>query len=100
MAGTRRSPLLPDLPTIQEAGFSYDTSGWYGFVGPARLPQPVVARLNDALVKTLGSAEVRERFAAQGIYAVGSTPEAFASFLREESGKWRKVIDASGLKGD
>ncbi|MCE2948613.1 MAG: tripartite tricarboxylate transporter substrate binding protein [Betaproteobacteria bacterium] len=100
MAGTKRSNLLPELPTIQEAGFKYDTSGWYGFVGPAGLPKPIVARLNEALVKTLASAEVRERFSAQGIDGIGSTPAAFADFLREEMAKWRKVIVASGLKGD
>jgi tripartite-type tricarboxylate transporter receptor subunit TctC len=100
MAGTKRSNLLPELPTIQEAGFRYDTSGWYGDVGPAGLPRPVVARLNDALVKTLATPEVRDRFASQGIDGIASTPAAFAAFLREETGKWRKVIDASGLKGD
>ncbi|MBC7782110.1 MAG: tripartite tricarboxylate transporter substrate binding protein, partial [Proteobacteria bacterium] len=100
MAGAKRSPLLPDLPTIQEAGFKYDTSGWYGFVGPAGLPRPVISRLHDALMKTLATADVRERFAAQGIDGIGSTPERFSAFLREETGKWRKVIDASGLKGD
>ncbi len=100
MAGTKRSNLLPELPTIQEAGFRYDTSGWYGFVGPAGLSGPVVARLNDALVKTLATPEVRDRFASQGIDGIASTPAAFAAFLREETGKWRKVIDASGLKGD
>ena len=100
MAGMKRSNLLPDLPTIQETGFRYDTSGWYGYVGPAGLPRPVVARLNDALVKTLATPEVSDRFASQGIDGIASTPAAFAAFLREETAKWRKVIDASGLKGD
>jgi tripartite-type tricarboxylate transporter receptor subunit TctC len=100
MAGTKRSTLLPELPTIQEAGFRYDTSGWYGYVGPAGLPKPIVARLNEALVKTLATPEVRERFASQGIDGIGSTPAAFAEFLRDEMAKWRKVIAASGLKGD
>jgi tripartite-type tricarboxylate transporter receptor subunit TctC len=100
MAGTKRSNLLPDLPTLQEAGFKYDTSGWYGFVGPAGLPKPIVARLHEAVVKTLATTEVRDRFSAQGIDGIGSTPAAFATFLREEMAKWRKVITASGLKGD
>jgi tripartite-type tricarboxylate transporter receptor subunit TctC len=100
MASTKRSNLLPELPTIQEAGFRYDTSGWYGYVGPAGLPKPIVARLNEALVKTLATPEVRERFASQGIDGIGSTPAAFAEFLRDEMAKWRKVIAASGLKGD
>ncbi|MEI6318660.1 MAG: tripartite tricarboxylate transporter substrate binding protein [Pseudomonadota bacterium] len=100
MAGTKRSNLLPELPTIQEAGFRYDTSGWYGYVGPAGLPKPIAARLQEALVKTLATTEVRERFSAQGIDGIGSTPAAFAAFLREETAKWRKVIDAAGLKGD
>ena len=99
MAGTKRSNLLPELPTIQEAGFRYDSSGWYGFVGPAGLPQPVVARLHEALVKTLATPAVRERFASQGIDGIASTPAAFSAFLRDEMAKWRKVIDASGLKG-
>jgi len=100
VAGQKRSPLLPDLPTLQQAGFMYDTSGWYGYVGPSGLPRAIVTRLHEALVKTLAHPEVRERFAAQGIEGAGSSPEAFASFLREERDKWRKVIEASGLKGD
>ncbi len=100
MAGTKRSNLLPELPTIQEAGFRYDTSGWYGFVGPAGLPKLVVSRLHEALVKTLATSEVRERFASQGIDGIASTPAAFEAFLRDETAKWRKVIAASGLKGD
>jgi tripartite-type tricarboxylate transporter receptor subunit TctC len=99
-AGAKRSPLLPELPTLIESGVRVDTSGWYGFVGPARLPATRVAPLHRALLKTLASTEVRERFAAQGIDSIGSTPEAFSAFLREEIGKWRKVIDTAGLKGD
>jgi len=97
MAGTKRSNLLPELPTIQEAGFRYDTSGWYGYVGPAGLPKPIVARLNEALVKTLATPEVRERFASQGIDGIGSTPEAFGAVILREREASLELVRLAGL---
>ena len=100
VAGSKRSPLLPDVPTVAEAsGLKYETSGWYGILAPAKTPRAIVNRLHAATVKTLALPAVKDAFARQGVDPVGSTPEEFARFIREEWVKWGKVIKAAGLKG-
>jgi tripartite-type tricarboxylate transporter receptor subunit TctC len=100
VSGAKRSPLLPDVPTVAEAGgFKYDTSGWYGILAPAKTPRPIVNRLHAATVQTLASPAVKDAFARQGVETVGSTPEEFARLIREEWTKWEKVIKSVGLKG-
>jgi tripartite-type tricarboxylate transporter receptor subunit TctC len=93
VAGTRRSKLAPDLPTVSEAGLpGFSFNGWYGFVAPARTPGPVVTRLNQTLVGIVRSPEIVERLAAMGNEPVGSTPEEFDGLIRAEIPKWAKVI--------
>jgi tripartite-type tricarboxylate transporter receptor subunit TctC len=93
VAGARRSKLVPDLPTVSEAGVpGFSSSGWYGFVAPARTPRPIVTRLNQTLVGIVRSPEIGERLAAMGTEPVGSTPEEFDKFIRQEIPKWAKVI--------
>jgi tripartite-type tricarboxylate transporter receptor subunit TctC len=93
VAGARRSKLVPDLPTVSEAGVpGFSSSGWYGFVAPARTPHPIVTRLNQTLVGIVRSPEIVERLAGMGTEPVGSTPEEFDKFIRQEIPKWAKVI--------
>jgi tripartite-type tricarboxylate transporter receptor subunit TctC len=100
VSGAKRSALLPDVPTVAEAGgLKYDTSGWYGILAPAKTPRPIVNRLHAATVQTLASPAVKDTFARQGVEPVGSTPEEFARLIREEWTKWEKVIRTAGLKG-
>jgi tripartite-type tricarboxylate transporter receptor subunit TctC len=93
VAGTRRSRLAPELPTVSEAalpGFAFN--GWYGMVAPAKTPRPIVTHLNQALVKVVKSPDTVERMAAMGNEPVGSTPEEFDKLIRMEIPKWAKVI--------
>ena len=97
--GKTRSPALPDVPTMMEAGVAgYSATTWNGILAPAGTPKDYVARLNDALVRTMKAPETREALAKLGQDPLWSTPEEFAAFIVEETEKWRKVIQATGLK--
>jgi tripartite-type tricarboxylate transporter receptor subunit TctC len=97
--GTKRSPALPELPTVAEAGVpGYEASLWYGFVGPARLPPEIVQRLNSAIVAVLQMPEIRERLASQGVDAQYNTPEEFAKLLVADVDRWAKVVQRAGIK--
>jgi tripartite-type tricarboxylate transporter receptor subunit TctC len=97
----KRSALVPELPTIAEAGVpGYESIGWYGVLAPARTPPAIIARLHRELMNAIAEREVRERFAANGIETLGTTPEQFASYLRDEYVKWGKVVRAAGVKSE
>jgi tripartite-type tricarboxylate transporter receptor subunit TctC len=99
VAGARRSPLAPELPTIAESGLpGYEMSGWFGTVAPAGTPAAVVAVLNREYVRALHVPEVRERLEGYGFDVVGNTPEEFASRMRSESQRLARVIRDSGAK--
>jgi len=93
----RRSPLLPDVPTLAEQGYrDLDLSGWLAFFGPANLPPDVVSALNAAIAKALAAPEVRDGF-AQGAYeAVPSTPEELAALTRETYERWGRIVKSLG----
>ena len=99
VGGDKRSPLVPDLPTVIESGFQFNTSGWYGVLAPKGTPQPIVAKLNATLVKALNSPQLSERSNEIAVDEIGSTPAEFAERMREEMTTWGKVIKAAGLKG-
>jgi tripartite-type tricarboxylate transporter receptor subunit TctC len=94
-----RSPLLPELPTLDEQGFKgIDLVGWLGFYAPANLPPATLRALNAALVKALAAPEVREGF-AKGIYeAVSSSPQELGALTRESYEQWGKIIRELGIK--
>jgi tripartite-type tricarboxylate transporter receptor subunit TctC len=97
----KRSPALPDLPTLDEAGLpGYESSAWWGMLAPAGVPKPIVTKLNAAVVKSLTSEETRQRLATEGAEVVGNSPDAFAEFLRRERAKWAGLIKATGMKVD
>ena len=96
-----RSALAPDVPTVAEAGVpGYELSVWFGVLAPAGTPREIIARLNTEIVKVLNSADVRERFAKQGVEVRTSTPEQFGELVRAEVGRWAKVIKEAGIKAD
>lgn len=97
--GAKRSALVPYLPTMRESGYDFEMSGWYGVLAPRGTPPAIVTRLNSELIRTLGTAETKERLTRLAVDGVGSTPEAFAKRMREELARWAKVIAAAGLKG-
>ena len=101
VSSARRTPLAPELPTIAEAALpGYEANGWYAVLAPAGTPQPIITRLNRELQNVIADRDVKERFAATGVEPIGSTPEQFAAYMRDEYAKWGKVIRATGVKAD
>jgi tripartite-type tricarboxylate transporter receptor subunit TctC len=97
----KRSPLLPEVPTMDESGYrSFEVSPWFGVLAPAATPKDVVARLNSEMVKVLRIPEVRDRLMQQGAEPVGNTPEQFGAYLVAEVAKWAKVVKATGARID
>ncbi len=99
VTGKTRSEALPDVPTMIEAGLpGYSATTWNGILVTGGTPREIVAKLNDALVRAMRAPEMKEALAKIGQDPLWSTPEEFAAFLRDETEKWRKVIQATGLK--
>jgi len=99
VTSTKRFPLVPDLPTMSEAGVpGFSATGWTALLGPAGIPRPIVTRINAEVAKVLPLPEVKEKLAGDGSEFGNNTPEEFAAYLREEIAKWAKVIKASGAK--
>ncbi|HTD89111.1 MAG TPA: tripartite tricarboxylate transporter substrate binding protein [Burkholderiales bacterium] len=97
VGGDKRSALLPELPTVAESGLQFNTSGWYGVLGPAGLPRALVTRLRNDTLRALAAPDTKERLSALAVEVIGSTPEAFATQLRQEYAQWGKVVKAAGL---
>lgn len=101
VSGAQRSPALPEVPTMAEAGLpGFDATAWYSIVVPAGTPKPIIARLNAELVKILKSPDIRARLISEGADVETSTPEELAAFVRSEIPKWAKAIKDSGTKID
>jgi tripartite-type tricarboxylate transporter receptor subunit TctC len=96
---SKRSDLVPDLPTIAEAGLpGYEANNWNGFLVPAKTPRPIIDRLNKEITAALNAPDIKEVLFKQGLDAAASTPEQFASYMKSEMAKWAKVIKAAGIK--
>jgi len=101
VTGTKRSQLMPELPTISESGLpGYDASGWYGLFAPAATSKAVIARLNQEAVKTLRMPDVVRTLSSQGAEPVGNTPEAFGAFVKSEIDKWANLVKVAKMKAD
>ena len=101
MAGNRRTPLLPEVPTISEAalpGFALDN--WGGMLAPAGTARSIIDRLNGEIVKALRDPQVVERLASQGIELIPSTPDEFQAVMKAHMAKWAKVVKAAGIRID
>lgn len=97
----KRSPELPNVPTIAEAGVpGYEATSWFGMFAPAGTPAPVLAKLNAAIVKVLAQPDVKKKINEQGAEVYSETPEQFAAFIQAESVKWGKVVKESGASLD
>lgn len=96
-----RSVVLPELPTVAEAGFpGFQSTAWIGMAAPAKTPKPIVDRISAELVRIIRSDEVRNRMRAIYFQAIGTTPEGLANLMREEVERWGKVIKQTGAKAD
>ena len=101
VTGTQRTPALPDVPTIAEAGVPGFYAGlWLGMWGPAKLPRDITERLSADAAKLLKLPDVKERLASQGMEPIGNTPAQFAEFVRKENETWSKVVKAAGVKAE
>jgi tripartite-type tricarboxylate transporter receptor subunit TctC len=94
----KRSPLLPEVPTIAESLPGYEVALWNAILAPARTPTDIVSKLNEAIVKVLNLPEVRARLAEQGSEPVGNSPAEFTQFIAAEVGKWKELVRISGAK--
>ena len=93
----QRSPALPDVPTIAEAGVpGYEATSWFGLLAPAKTPAPIVARLNAVILKALADPDVKKKLLEQGAEPAGETPAQFAAFIGSETVKWGKIVKQSG----
>jgi tripartite-type tricarboxylate transporter receptor subunit TctC len=96
---TRRSALVPDFPTMVEAGVpGYESTTAFGILAPAKTPPSIVRRLSGEIAKALQGGDMKESLAARGFEPVGSTPEAYAAHLRDELKRYAKVVKLAGLK--
>jgi tripartite-type tricarboxylate transporter receptor subunit TctC len=92
VTGTRRHPLLPEVPTLDELGYKgFDGLQWYGIVGPAGLPPAIVATLNAAINESLADPQLRERLSGEALQPMPMTPEQFGQYMRDDIANWTKV---------
>jgi tripartite-type tricarboxylate transporter receptor subunit TctC len=97
----KRSPLFPDLPTLDEAGLEgFELDAWAGLVAPAKTPPAVVAKLNGAISKIIDDPATKEKFRNVGFDGFSSTPDEFGSFIKVQLGKWGKMIQDAGIQPD
>jgi len=94
-----RSPIVPDIPTVAEAGLpGYESVQWYGMLAPARTPRDIITRLHGEATRVLQQPEIKARFAGDGADPVGSTPEEFTHYIQSELTKWAKVAREAGIQ--
>jgi tripartite-type tricarboxylate transporter receptor subunit TctC len=98
VADRKRSSVLPDVPTMAQAGFpGIETGTWYGFLAAAGTPRPIAQSFHEALVKVMAQPEMKARLLAQGVDIVGAGPDEFDKILREEVDKWSKLVKRAGI---
>ncbi len=101
ITSARRSPQLPDVPTLNEAGVpGYEVNTWFGMLVPTHTPKDIIARLHEALVKVTRNPETKAQFETLGYDVVGSTPGEFAAYIRAENDKYAKIVKVIGAKVD
>ncbi len=101
VTSTRRSPLLPNVPTLAESGVpGYSAAAWYGLFAPSGTPDPIVRKLNAEIVRGLAAKEIIDRLAVLGGEIVGSSPEEFRAFVLSEMQRWGKVVRDAKLQAD
>jgi tripartite-type tricarboxylate transporter receptor subunit TctC len=102
IAGSQRFELMPDLPTVAQAGVTgFATDNWYGVFAPAGTPGAIIERLHAETIKALAAPDLKKQLLDLGIVATGSpSPSAFAQYIANETAKWAKVIRAAGIRAD
>jgi tripartite-type tricarboxylate transporter receptor subunit TctC len=101
VTGLKRDPLLPNVPTVDESGLKgYEITGWHGFLAPAATPAEVVSRLNATIAKILGTTEIRQLWASQGMEVVVNTPEQFTQRIRADYEKYGRIVKTVGIPAE
>jgi tripartite-type tricarboxylate transporter receptor subunit TctC len=101
IAGPKRSALMPDVPTLKEAGVDgVEVQQWYGFFAPAKTPKPIIDQLNKALNQVLADKEIEKRIEEHGADVESSTPEQFGALVKSELVKWKAVVQKAKLTAD
>jgi tripartite-type tricarboxylate transporter receptor subunit TctC len=101
VTGEKRSPVLPDVPTMAEAGVKgVDVYSWQAIVAPKGLPADVRGKAHDAMVAALNDPAVKQQFTAIGLEVVANTPAQFAAFQQQEFARWKKVIETGKISID
>ena len=99
VTGQQRHPLVPDVPTFEELGYRGFTGvQWYGIVGPAGLPAPIVKRLNDEINRLLESPELRERLSGEALEPMPMSPEQFGQYIRDDIGRWSRLAKERNIE--
>ncbi|MDH4181144.1 MAG: tripartite tricarboxylate transporter substrate binding protein [Betaproteobacteria bacterium] len=99
VTGRTRHRLLPDVPTFEELGYrGFDGVQWYGIVGPANLPAPIVKRLNDEINRMLEAPDLRERLAGEALEPMPMTPDQFGQYIRDDIARWSKLAKDRGIE--
>jgi tripartite-type tricarboxylate transporter receptor subunit TctC len=97
--GAKRSPVLPDVPTVKEAGVpSYEAVNWWGIVAPAGTPQPIIEKVHKELTAVQASPEVQKQFSSEGAEIVQMSPAEFGAFMEKEMKKWERVVKEGNIK--
>jgi tripartite-type tricarboxylate transporter receptor subunit TctC len=98
VTGPQRHPLLKDTPTLEESGLKgFDAQQWYGIVGPANMPPAIVKQLNDALAKVLAQPDFKDKLSAEAVELTPMTPEAFATYLKNDIARWTALAKERGI---
>jgi tripartite-type tricarboxylate transporter receptor subunit TctC len=101
VSGTKRTPVLPDVPTIEEGGVpGYDAGNWVGIAAPAGTPAPIIARLHKEILAMQDGAEFQKIMAADGTDILRMGPAEFAAYMDKEMAKWGRVVKQAGIKGE
>jgi tripartite-type tricarboxylate transporter receptor subunit TctC len=101
VTGMQRHPLLKDVPTLDESGFKgFDAQQWYGVVGPAGMPAPIVKLLNETLATVLREPDMRGKLSIEAIEPTVMTPEKFGEFIRYDIARWTKLAKERGIQLD
>ncbi len=99
MTGNTRSPAIPDIPTVAEAGLKgYETGSWYGVVAPAGTPKYAIDRLSAEVIRITKSPQVNDRLVSEAVIPVGSTPSEFSAYIKSEIARWGKVIKQAKIQ--
>ncbi len=101
VTGLQRHPQFKDVPTLDESGFKgFDAQQWYGVVGPAGMPAPIVKQLNDTLATVLKAPDLREKLSVEAVEPIVMTPEQFGTFMRADIARWTKLARERGIQLD